>query len=236
MKKVIVGALALSMGVFANAQVFFNENFEGFTAGNLNGQNGWQTLAATGYNVVAGGGYGGSKGVSYFTAAAASNYAWPDIIPAYNSATSSNKTVRAMMDIFVGSTPAVLGRGGFRAYTAGGGTLVAGGYFRSDGNLYNGGGTVLLGTNAAWMNTWVKLEVRMNFGSANYQVFVNGTQVGANQAMTATTLEDADLFNSNSANAATISYDNYKVEAVPEPASVAALGLGVVALMRRRRA
>lgn len=238
MKKVLFGALALGVVASANAQVLLSENFESFTPGNLDTQNGWITLTGAGsaYNVVNGAGLGASKGVVFTEGSAGGNFAWKDLIPAYDSVVSSNKIVRARTDIFVGATTGVLGRGGLRAYTGLGGTLVAGGYFRSDGNLYNGAGTVVLGSNTAWMNTWVSLEVRMNYNTATYTVLVNGVQAGAAQALVGTTLEDVDFYNSNSVGAADIAYDNMKIEAVPEPGSILALGLGAVALLRRRKA
>lgn len=238
MKKLIFGALALGVVGAANAQVLISENFDGMVDGNLDTQNGWIALTGAGstYNVVSGAGLAGSKGVVFAEGSTGGNFAWKDIVPVYDGAASSNKLVRARTDVFVGSNAGLLGRGGLRAYTALGATIVSGGYFRSDGNLYNGNGAVLLGSNAAWMNTWVSLEVRMNFAAANYTVLVNGVQVGAAQALGSTTLEDVDFFNSNSVGAADIKYDNFKVEAVPEPGSILALGLGAVALMRRRRA
>ncbi|RYG40496.1 PEP-CTERM sorting domain-containing protein [bacterium] len=96
-------------------------------------------------------------------------------------------------------------------------------------------------------NTFYNLESRLNYTTQSMDLYNNGTLFVGNipfataatgGAGTQTDFSDADFSIVTGTGNDTGFFDNYKVStiaAVPEPATMAALGLGTAALLRRRR-
>ncbi|HTQ09695.1 MAG TPA: PEP-CTERM sorting domain-containing protein, partial [Fimbriimonadaceae bacterium] len=85
-------------------------------------------------------------------------------------------------------------------------------------------------------NQWNRLDVVYNFTSHTLTGSVNGVALGLTESFTSSSFGDADLY--SPANGTTVGYfDDYNVTATaaPEPASLAMLGFGAFALLRRRR-
>ena len=102
-------------------------------------------------------------------------------------------------------------------------------------------------SSSAWFNLQV-IQTYVNATSSVFSFAVNGVNLTSGTSTVAYTLNnaggvgltDADLHMTTFSGtfptlAADYYADNYRVEAVPEPASMAALGLGLVAIIRRRR-
>jgi hypothetical protein len=89
------------------------------------------------------------------------------------------------------------------------------------------------------LNTWIDFALAFNFASQTIDVSVNNSLVGTmNFSSLQTTMTDVDLTSgasSGSLAAGTVKYDDYMVQAVPEPATMTALALGLAAIARRRK-
>jgi hypothetical protein len=91
---------------------------------------------------------------------------------------------------------------------------------------------------------WNRFVLEMDYGTDTYTAYVNGVAVGSQPfvddgvvaftdaplAALAAGGSPADL-----AAAGTAFYDNYTIEIVPEPSTVAIIGLASLAVLRRRR-
>lgn len=240
MKKILLTLATLGSVLSAQAIVLASDDFEALTPGDLSGQAGWDSFSDLTYDVTAGAGFGGSQGVVFNRNSTATNYAWKNFT--YDSALTSDKTVVGNVKLFVTSTPSggSTNRGGLSGWANGGANFIGGAILRSDGGIFNLATGALVGTaNTAWLNTWIDFGVAYNFTTQTIDVSVNNSLVGTmNFASLQTTMTDIDLNSrATSASAATgiVKYDNYNVQAVPEPASMTVLALGLAAIARRRK-
>lgn len=232
----VVGAAA------AQAQVLAVENFDTLSIGAIGGQSSsganWSAFSDP-FLVSNNRSFSGpnsalkAHGSQTFT----NEWAWPDIVPEYDSLTTSNKIVKASVMIYF-ETGAGLGSFGLDAFqsnpTFG---RVAAVRINQDGSMSLSGQTATTTTAAglATLNRWNKVELTMNFATGTASASLNGSNIGLTGSFTRTALADVDLFSSRAVGATHLGwFDDYRVEAVPEPASMTALGLGVLALLRRR--
>jgi hypothetical protein len=259
MKKILLLSL-LAVGAAAQAQVLVNTGFETNTLGNLDtqasgGPNPW-TSDANGA-VVNTGATLGSQAFTYgLTAQAAGGgiyHSWVDLYTgaATGAAVNVGDSIIGSISVFVDAND-VNSVAGLGAWANTGlnlhGILAVG---SGQKIIYrNGTGTAAptLTTSTAVVNGWNTLEIKVTRTAVDTLVStykVNGsdlTGIAHTRTVTPTNLVsdfDLALFNGGTAAANTVGrYDNYKVEIVPvpEPASMAALGLGALALIRRRRA
>lgn len=81
-------------------------------------------------------------------------------------------------------------------------------------------------------NLEIQLATGATLGSSNLSWYFNGTQVGTNQAVNASSIDGVFLHTFQDAGG---SIDNYTLETIPEPSSAALLGLGGLLLFRRKR-
>lgn len=251
----LVLVLPLAFAVSASATVLFDAGgFESYTDGSIVGQNGWVTDSASpSFNIVSGAGVGGSKGLR--ASGTTTNWAWPTI----NYTPTATEYVRVQADIsrtLSGSTPSfayaidIYNPTAARTFrfglTASAGTIRP--FVTSRFNTGTGQfdaasaiSTVLVGA-AVPADTFVSFDARLDYVLKRVDLFVNGVSVTGGFTipftdLTATGIGDADFQTSTNANATDSGVlDNYRVTAVPEPASMAVLGMGLAAFRRRRKA
>lgn len=254
MKKVLALAALASASAASQAIVLYDAGgFEGFANGNISGQFGFATdLSTPAFNVV---GSTGSKYVQANGGVSGGNWSYPSL----NYVPGSN-IVRITCDIArTVSTTASFGwyidvynTGNLSAFarTTRFGLGVSAGQVRAVvtsrflSGQFNPAGAVtnVLVTNALTAGAFYRFVADLDYTTKKMKLTINGTDIAGGFAipfadLNASDLGDADLYVSSTTGATDIgAFDNYKVEAVPEPASMAALGLGVAALIRRRKA
>jgi hypothetical protein len=240
MKKILLSLAALSCVLSAQAVVLASDNFDSLAIGDLSGQGGWDSFSNLTYDVTAGAGIGGTQAAVFNRIGTSTQYAWKNFT--YDSAATSNKTVIGSVKMFVGSTPqgGTFNRGGLSGWANDGANLIGGARLRSDGTIFNFATGAPVGTlDASRLNTWIDFALAFNFASQTIDVSVNNSLVGTmNFSSLQTTMTDVDLTSgasSGSLAAGTVKYDDYMVQAVPEPATMTALALGLAAIARRRK-
>lgn len=233
--------LILSVGLAGLAAVGFGfsytADFESpkFTANSgLGGQDGWS--AGTAYTVQstaaarsgsqvaqwsnAGGATGIWAGVSLPVAPIVSASVWLNISP------NSNPSYFFGLDPFYPeaqySRIVVNGAGEVRGTTVAGSSM-----------------TSVLGNVGNIANQWVQLTVSINLDTNKVSATVKGATFNLPDVPVATSLAEISLYTLPVSPPAGTSgfawYDDYTVEAVPEPATLAVLAAGALALRRRRR-
>jgi hypothetical protein len=240
----VAAALTASSG-FA-ATLFDSQGFEAptYSLGALTGQNGWLrdgSGIATVQNTVV---QSGSQAVSL--TGDTTEWHWPDL--AYTPV-PGGKVVRATTGIQRGSSAAATKNFGYflDIYTtspdfarfARAGLGVSGGAPAILATFLggSGAGNYVLESGLSW-DTWYDFRVDLNFDTQKFDVYVNGVLKGADLQflVPANDLSDVDLMKSYSTGATDIGYfDNYKIEAIPEPTSAAVLLLGLAGLTLARR-
>jgi hypothetical protein len=98
-------------------------------------------------------------------------------------------------------------------------------------------GTATATNLVALTDRWNKLELVMDFNAGTARAVLNGV-ASANSITisTANGVADVDLYSVRNNGATSAShYDNYMVQAVPEPATMTVLVLGLAAIARRRK-
>jgi hypothetical protein len=242
LKIAAVSAGVAVMGA-AHATVIFSEDFESFPIGDLagnitNGQT-WTVDTGNEFKVANNRSSGGGTKSARVDSNDSSTYGYLNLPSAFNGS-GPNNVLRTSVDIwmdaglsgattyglavFSGPTTRI---GGIRAY--GSGTRV---------DLHDGANWNIAAGATAPPGQWFTVRVDAVYSSPGNGVlryFINNLQVGADQAITGSIAsvrlyQFATVFPLTS----NANYDNFAVEAVPEPASLAALGLGAF-LMRRRK-
>lgn len=235
MKRTLIAALALAIVPSSFAQMVFQTSFEvgeGYNVGNLSGQQGW--TGGAGATVSTENARTGSQSVrvgttgwwwnefNYDTAGGPPlvHIGWSMFVPTVSDGRLFG------IDIY---TPAVVRLAAVRVINTGEVQFV---HFPGNvSTLVNTGFFVTRGQ-------WNDYQIQMDWNTFQFTASVNGTPVGVtgdfrNDA--GTVIGDADI--QSALGTSDVAYfDDYYVEAVPEPASLAALGLGALALLRRRRA
>jgi hypothetical protein len=235
MKRLILGVGALALSAVGFSQVLFTAGFEaseGYTLGNIAGQNGWTgdnpSIIA---NVIDTNASAGSRALQVTGA----SWWWPTF--SYNHSTSANKILRVKWDMYVPATQSA----GIDIYT----DLVqrvAAMRVLTNGNvgfIHFVGGTSQQAVDtgvAVTASTWNSFRMELDFAAGTWKGFLNGVQVGPTATIRtgiSTIITDADVQGISATNASV--FDEYSVEAVPEPTAMVALAGGALALLRRRR-
>lgn len=255
MKRIIsllgTGGLALLAVTPARATMLFNsQGFEApaYTLGNLTGQNGWAfqgTGPATVQTAVV---KSGTQAVSL--SGTATTWHWPSV----GYTPTAGEFIRVSSDIRRGSSVETAKNFGYflDVYdNAAGARIGRVGIANNAGALVgiattkNASGTVgnyILQSGMQW-DTWYGFQMDLNFGSQTFNLSIDGALVGSGLPflVAASDFGDADLQLSYTTGATDAGYyDNYKVEAVPEPQAWAMSGVVLVGVagyvIRRRRA
>jgi hypothetical protein len=239
-----VAALAFAAISVASAQVFFNENFEApqYSVGALAGQATttgplWQTGGAR-WTVSNNRAFSGTQ--SIFVNGTSGVWAWPDLPGPFTGGTNPTLLTSVMLFLPTDTGAATNSLGLFSWSQGPGGSRTGGIRFYKNGNVETLVGTtftVAQGVTAP-RDQWFEVALAITYStptSAILRTYMNGTQIGPNQNVTLNTIS-VDLYAFDATGAAvTANFDDYRVVAVPEPATLAVFGLGLVAFARRRR-
>ena len=109
----------------------------------------------------------------------------------------------------------------------------------------SGSGAFIVTGDVVPFGQWNHFTLEMNYATRTYQAYVNGTAAGDPEPFVdpgITAFTDAPISTLAAEGGAGLSapgtafYDNYTIEIVPEPATVAIIGLASLGMLRRRRA
>lgn len=226
----------LLVSASAQAQLLFNTSFEqpAYTTTVLQGQQGWQ--ADSFFTVSAARAASGAQSAMY---------AQPDAITQLNGAQHtlgiSGTTLTATFKLYIETGPAA---SFFGMSLRSGNNHAASVTISAGGTVYGGGGafaldlTHPLGSIANPMGAWHDVSITATQGSTAVGITVDAqtftdtlnTPVGAMDGF------GINAGKNTSAGPSILAYfDDVSVTAVPEPASIAALGAGLALTIRRRR-
>jgi len=246
MKKVLFSALALSAVAASHAIVVISEDFDQaqYVVGNtivgvlLTSQPSipwaFSGITNTAWKTNNNRALSGTKSVH--VTGTSGTWAWPNGSPTI----SAGETWISSVNVFVGQT----GNGASSRYgldpwgTVG--NMSGGLAVRADGSVWRSSGGVWnqeLAAGTAPAGQWHNIKLEMNYTTATtgtVKSFLNGNQVGGALAITQA-FTDVDLAAALRIATTDASFDDYKLEVVPEPATMAALGLGLAAMARRRK-
>lgn len=228
------------------------EQIEGYVPGGIAGQGDWDTFSDPDMSVVDTMAHTGTQSLLINTDSgtwpSGSGWSWPNLAPNYDPSATSNKVLITSAYFFIqsGTNDGGASRAfGFDAYTPDV-ERVALARIRSDNGtveLLSGlaNSTIKTSTMSVSRDAWHQLALILDFRTNVARVLLDGVDAGVSDSIDGTaTLNDVDVYateavpaGGNSLGVAFV--DNYRVEAVPEPATLAALGMGVLALARRRR-
>lgn len=245
----------LALGVLsaaAPATILYQTGFEtgeGFSAGPLDSQADWFSDSDDITVSGASGGVnpsGGSQMVSYVSGTTAGEvfYSWTDLSTLWANRPANQNKLVVSIDIFIPeATENVFDIGlaiwGFdTAYSFLGEVDLS-----TDVDavrLYDGFASVTETSTTFQRGVWNRLGFVADWDTGSLTASLNGVDVAevGNFENTGAPLADVDLsiFSLDDSSANTVYFDNFSVESVPEPATMAALALGVAALTRRRKA
>lgn len=244
-----VGAAAMVSGAFA--QTLYTTSFESpFTPGAINGQQGWQASSSAPAITTSTGGVTPHTGTQMLSmpmvAAGGGRYAWTDLTAAFNNRTPGNDLITASVWFWVPSTVTDNTEFGFSAFTDDGlGT--DGEVLEVEANvntgtilLYDASSTAINSNVTFTRDAWNRLDLVLNYQTGVYGGRLNGSDIGVTSTFNnAFGVIDIDLNNYRTTGTQTggAFFDDYSVTAttVPEPATIAGLGIAALALIRRRR-
>jgi hypothetical protein len=240
----LVAGLGLLAGS-VSAQTLYSTTFEEFSMGSIDGQHGWLSTD-TGIAIT-----GAEAGVTPFsgdqmvrfpttTEVNFANYAWRDVTAAWGARDAGHQIARASVRLFIPESIGAEYEFGLAAWS--GQTWLAEAMVNTATNtiwLYSPavGGIVNTGVSPS-RNEWNLLQVYLDYSSGQLTASLNGVWVGES-----TPFDTSESFTDYTLSAYTFDgvanlnayYDDFSMEAVPEPASLAALAAGVAALIARRR-
>jgi len=237
MKKLAILAVVATFAAAANAQ--WSDNFDGYANGTqLHGVGGW---AGWGLNAAAGALVSNAQSSSAPNSVDINGAS--DLVQEFAFATSGQWMFSG--DVFIPT--AYTGDSYFimmNTYTsAGGGNGNWSLQMHFDGvtgmvNNNGGSGNVVTETEVPFIrNEWVDFNIMIDLDANTHTGFYNGSQVVTGAwylAPGVAAIANIDLFANN---ATSVYYDNLSLQAVPEPATFVALGIGLagLAVLRRRK-
>lgn len=244
MLKLISAAAVLAMASGASATILYQTSFEAPTfIATLNGVDGWITQGGGTVGSTAGAARTGTRYVSV-TPTTSGQWQWQGTIAQDSSSLAVNPIIRGSvwMQIFNGTTTTNLKRGGLQMYNLAGSAVVAAMYIDSDGTLTvtdEAGNSSSSGSGFVNSSVYNQMMIELNYTTQSVKYFLNGVDLGVNGAFFSTDFGDADFYSTRTSGVAggnQVRYDDYLVEQIPTPGSLALLGLGGLVAARRRRA
>lgn len=236
----------------APANVLFHTGFEtaeGYTVGALDGQEGWLADDTTGTRVATSMNgvdpSSGSQMVAYDSGTLAGEvfYSWVDLTTLWANRPANQNQLAVSVDVYIpAATENVFDIGltiwGFdTAYSYLGEVDLS-----TDIDavrLYDANAASTDSTTGFLRGQWNRLGFVADWDTGVLSAILNGTTVAETTTFdnAGAPLADVDLsvFSLNESAVNTVFFDNYTVEAVPEPATLAALAVGGAALLRRRK-
>ena len=247
MKRLLALALLGTLAAASQAVVLYNDDFESYAVGSsLSDSSNYNPASDPEFTVATGGVSG--QGVFISTPPLIGNYyAWHDLNYAPTAANPlivGSLSVKSVgVNTTDGTTTSFHGAGFYDPAGAAFAVLqvqATAGTSTASYRLFAAGDTTFTtGSLTLPVNTFVQLKVQLDTTLHSASYFLNNSLIATRPyTLSDATIGDFDLLTSATGYDDAI-YDNYRVEAlnpVPEPASLAALGLGALALARRRRA
>jgi hypothetical protein len=230
--KIAFACATLALVASSHAQVLYATSFEAptFTTGDIFGQDGWTDTASSTVAVVsARDARTGTQSVFIDSAPETSPYfGWKPI----NHSPGSN-----IVSTSIWMKPSDDSRGnsdfGFLSYDIAG-SLIGGIIFAGPTVTVVDTLSTSTSTNGVVnLGQWNELRNDYNFATKLMTSYLNGAAL-ATVSFTETNFGDADIY-MNPTGFSTVYADDLRIEVVPEPATMAALALGVTGLVRRRR-
>ena len=248
-------ASAASAGVIYSTGV---DTSEGYTFGDINGQNGWSTFqpgAGGGFANVTGSapsGFGGDGALQFNSGTDANTsprYAGgPTYDAAWQNEVANGNTIHyTTVSMYLGSGQNSTARLGSVTFDSTGTKILSGFYVQANTGAvymlgyYNNAGTLnnfAFNTNATiGFNQWVTFTTTWDSVTGQFQVFWGSNGFYVNGAGAGSVASETDMYNTRngSTTAATAYFDNLEIGAIPGPGALALLGVAGIVTGRRRR-
>lgn len=242
----LIGALSAA----ATADITFQTSFESpdYALGNLNGQDGWTTSATNpeAYIISDARAHTGAQSLMSDQAqnTGGSRWAWQTFDAAFTATSHPGQTVlHASVWIYMEATTSTASWFGLDLWSNGvvnraaGIQLQVGNIDFYDRSLNGGAGSwVTVADGSIVANEWHHLEFFADLATSQTWAVINGTTHSVTGTLTYDNIDEVDLFTfKESGSTQRGFYDDYSLQVVPEPATLAALSAGVALLARRRK-
>ncbi|MBI1333462.1 MAG: PEP-CTERM sorting domain-containing protein [Armatimonadetes bacterium] len=228
----------LGLSSLASAQTLLHDGFDSYSFSTVDGQGGWFTSSPTSFFVVPQGGDNppATSGTQMLASNGLNTTVGNFIQPAWNARDPFKNMLIAETDLYVRSDDTSGRSLNFGIVSDAGQTLADIGYACNGDAFFvysqtEGYGQGPSGSRNAWHHFMIKLD----FDAKSTQYFVDDALIGSGSFHSDEVINSVK-FNSVIGTAAPDAYwDSVNIKAVPEPASIFAVGWGGLLLLRRRK-